>query len=1456
MCSAVPALAQQTVLLDEAHQGRGNKGSGFRPVNTTANSAPFVLTARSNVASNDSSDPDAAGALGTICIDDGTNGCGVQDAWGSGSYGISGSGTGSNEELILLFDAAIPASSLSLDLTSYSPGSGTGSAEDAVIFLFSYGNMGEYDVTISEQEIVNAFTSTGSGKGRIDFSRFSSIPSNLRIHAAKFRMTRRHGAVTGVRCDEPEECESVPDGKVAICHIPPGNPSNAHTIIVSESAVAAHLAHGDSLGECEDCPEETGACCYTWYGYEKCRQKTSSECDALGGQFHGVGSECDDDDDCPPETGACCKPDGTCSIKTEDRCYDIGGNYLGDNTSCDDCPSQDGACCFTDGTCQVTSESNCYSLGGHFQGGGTECPAQGTVRYELHNHPDGGAAPPLYGLRLDGLLTGDGSDVFSFDFDHAQSAVFMDVGATTVHIFGHAFGGRDVGSSYTNAGVWLIDFTYAVGVTTAAGDDDLIVNNCGSVNTGTIQATFGSNQSPIALVDFCGGNPFSFRFGNEEDDNGHRGFSGLSGWGWLNHSGQAHISASDWLFTAEVVCPEPPQTGACCFSDGTCAEISELSCGVLGGNFLGAGTSCNDCPPLTGACCKDNGTCAIKTEADCAAIGGNFLGAGTSCDDCPPLTGACCFSDGTCAEISELSCGVLGGNFLGAGTTCDDCPPLTGACCKDNGTCAIKTEADCNALGGNFLGVGTSCDDCPPLTGACCFSDGRQCIEISDLSCGILGGTFQGGGTTCAQADCPEVPDCNQNNVIDSQDISSGTSEDCNGNMIPDECEIDVNSTAPGGPFFCTMNCDPDCNNNGIPDECDIANCDGSPGCQDCNGNGVPDSCDIANGSNDCNGNMTPDECEIDVNSTAPGGPFFCTMNCDPDCNNNGIPDECDIANCDGSPGCQDCNGNGIPDSCDIANGSNDCNGNMIPDECEIDVNSTAPGGPFFCTMNCDPDCNNNGIPDECDIANCDGSPGCQDCNGNGVPDSCDIANGSNDCNGNMIPDECEIDVNSTAPGGPFFCTMNCDPDCNNNGIPDECDIANCDGSPGCQDCNGNGIPDECDIANCDGLPECSDCNDNGIPDGCEVVPNGNEPDCNNNGIPDSCEMDCNSNGVPDDCDVDPSDPDGNGQVSEDCDSNMVPDECQPDTDMDGIIDACDLCEGTPFGDSVDTNGCAIITCDAGGPYSAVCTGGVVVINLSGSATGQVIPPPDTMLVSEWTTDCEGAVIADPFSEQTTITIDTAVTGCPLACSISFNCRFEVIPGSSAALAGIGTGGPLPTSTSTTTIGLFLDCNGNLIDDLDDIANGTSLDCNGNSIPDECEVAQKDCNGNGIPDDCDIDPADPDGNGQVSPDCNDNGIPDECEVPPIGTGADCNSNGVPDECDPDSDGDGIPDDCDEPTPQTPPCDPNDNPLSLLFTLLFHAPVCGMGCPSMIAMTLCGLMVMRTGRRRWMRRRRR
>jgi hypothetical protein len=41
--------------------------------------------------------------------------------------------------------------------------------------------------------------------------------------------------------------------KTDICHVPPGNPANGHTISVASNAVAAHLAHGDCLGACTVC---------------------------------------------------------------------------------------------------------------------------------------------------------------------------------------------------------------------------------------------------------------------------------------------------------------------------------------------------------------------------------------------------------------------------------------------------------------------------------------------------------------------------------------------------------------------------------------------------------------------------------------------------------------------------------------------------------------------------------------------------------------------------------------------------------------------------------------------------------------------------------------------------------------------------------------------------------------------------------------------------------------------------------------------------------------------------------------------------------------------------------------------------------------------------------------------------------------------------------------------------
>lgn len=44
--------------------------------------------------------------------------------------------------------------------------------------------------------------------------------------------------------------------KVLICHIPPGNPANAHTICVGKPAVDPHVRlHGDLVGACETEPD-------------------------------------------------------------------------------------------------------------------------------------------------------------------------------------------------------------------------------------------------------------------------------------------------------------------------------------------------------------------------------------------------------------------------------------------------------------------------------------------------------------------------------------------------------------------------------------------------------------------------------------------------------------------------------------------------------------------------------------------------------------------------------------------------------------------------------------------------------------------------------------------------------------------------------------------------------------------------------------------------------------------------------------------------------------------------------------------------------------------------------------------------------------------------------------------------------------------------------------------------
>ena len=56
-----------------------------------------------------------------------------------------------------------------------------------------------------------------------------------------------------INSPDPRACDPADTKKTTICHVPPGNPSNAHTICVGNAAVPAHLDHGDFVGQCS-CP--------------------------------------------------------------------------------------------------------------------------------------------------------------------------------------------------------------------------------------------------------------------------------------------------------------------------------------------------------------------------------------------------------------------------------------------------------------------------------------------------------------------------------------------------------------------------------------------------------------------------------------------------------------------------------------------------------------------------------------------------------------------------------------------------------------------------------------------------------------------------------------------------------------------------------------------------------------------------------------------------------------------------------------------------------------------------------------------------------------------------------------------------------------------------------------------------------------------------------------------------
>jgi hypothetical protein len=206
-----------------------------------------------------------------------------------------------------------------------------------------------------------------------------------------------------------------------------------------------------------------------------------------------------------------------------------------------------------------------------------------------------------------------------------------------------------------------------------------------------------------------------------------------------------------------------PQPEACCFPNGSCADLLPPDCVAQGGTPQGVGTNCATvtCPQPTEACCFPGGGCQDLPAQVCVGQGGAPQGPGTSCatTSCPQPTVACCFPDGSCLDLTTADCAAQGGTPFGPSCAGVICPQPTVACCFADGSCADLTAADCAAAGGVVSGADCATTVCeqPERRGACCFSDGSCQDGLTADECGAAGGSYEGDNTLCSQTECPTI---------------------------------------------------------------------------------------------------------------------------------------------------------------------------------------------------------------------------------------------------------------------------------------------------------------------------------------------------------------------------------------------------------------------------------------------------------------------------------------------------------------------------------------------------------------------------------------------------------------------------------------------------------------------------------------------------------------------------
>ncbi|HET9233640.1 MAG TPA: DNRLRE domain-containing protein, partial [Candidatus Eisenbacteria bacterium] len=285
-------------------------------------------------------------------------------------------------------------------------------------------------------------------------------------------------------------------------------------------------------------------------------------------------------------TGACCLPTGNCAELTSAQCTSQGGSYQGDGTSCTPDPCSGTPITVTVGSMKDNTlyESATGALsngaGQRFVAGRNQngLKRRGLIAFDVASVLPAGAVIQSVGLTLR-LASGGGSTGTQNIGLHRTLANW---GEGTSVATGDELSGAN---ATTNDATWLHTFFPSQFWASAGGDWFATASAVVSVSSETFYtwSTAGMVSDVQGWLNSPSSN-FGWTVLGKESGGGNaqKPF----------HTKEATDPAFRPALSITYVYTPPPPTGACCFDDGSCAELTEADCMAAGGDYGGDNSLC------------------------------------------------------------------------------------------------------------------------------------------------------------------------------------------------------------------------------------------------------------------------------------------------------------------------------------------------------------------------------------------------------------------------------------------------------------------------------------------------------------------------------------------------------------------------------------------------------------------------------------------------------------------------------------------------------------------------------------------------------------------------------------------------------------------------------------------------------------------------------------------------